>query len=206
MSDDDRLRHRLAATDPVRAGRAPLAPSPTEIRERIMTAVEHDPDTANDDAPGRTRSWKTLLAAAAAAVVLVAGAVVGAVSLTGDSSEQPGPTALRLDVPPGDVAGSCIQFDPAFLRDMPVAFAGTVTHLDGETVRLDVDRWYAGGTADRVVLRVPGGESSAALVGLDFVDGADYLVAATDGTVNGCGFSGPATTELEQAYEQAFGG
>jgi hypothetical protein len=207
MSDDDRLRQRLAATDPVRTSRAAHPPTTSaDIRERIMATLEHDTDTPDDGAPMRTRSTRTLLAAAAAALVLVAGAVVGAVSLTGGSSGEPAPTALRLEVPPGDIAGSCIQFDVAFLREMPVAFAGTVTRIGGETVSLDVDRWYAGGTADQVILRVPGGESSAALVGLEFVDGGDYLVAATDGTVNGCGFSGPATPELEQAYEQAFGG
>lgn len=201
---DDRLRQRLAATDPVRAAGA-ADPSTAEIRERIMTTLEHDPDTSDGGAPARTRSAKAWLAAAAAAVVLVAGGVVAAVSLAGGPSDQPGPAALRLEVPAGDIAGSCIQFDVAFLRDMPVAFAGTVTSVDSDTVTLDVDRWYAGGTADRVILRVPGGESSAALIGLDLVDGEDYLVAATDGTVNGCGFSGPATPELRQAYEQAFG-
>lgn len=211
MTDDDRLRQRLAATDPVRrtGGAAPLAdPSPTEIRERTMDTI----DRATTDAEAaarrpRLRDTRSLLIAAAAAVVLAAGGIAGAISLTGDStSGTPGPSALTLQVPPGSVAGSCVQFDVAFLRDMPVAFAGTVTGVTGGAVRLDVDRWYQGGSGESVTVEVPDGQSSVALDGVDFVDGKQYLVAATDGTVNGCGFSGPATPELEKAYAEAFGG
>ncbi len=39
---------------------------------------------------------------------------------------------------------------------------------------------------------------------MGFRVGERYLVTATDGTVNGCGFSGPATPELERAFEEAF--
>jgi hypothetical protein len=139
--------------------------------------------------------------------VLAAAGVAGAISLTGDgTSDKAGPSALTLQVPSSGVAGSCIQFDVAFLRDMPVAFAGTVTAVTDSAVSLDVDRWYKGGTADTVSVEVPDGQSSAALDGVDFVDGEQYLVTATDGTVNGCGFSGPATPELKKAYAEAFGG
>jgi hypothetical protein len=34
--------------------------------------------------------------------------------------------------------------------------------------------------------------------------GARYLVTATDGTVNGCGFSGPWTQEMADTYAAAF--
>jgi hypothetical protein len=40
--------------------------------------------------------------------------------------------------------------------------------------------------------------------GTAFEQGKDYLVSASDGTVTSCGYSGPATDELRQAYEQAF--
>jgi hypothetical protein len=39
-----------------------------------------------------------------------------------------------------------------------------------------------------------------------FVAGQRYLVTATNETVNGCGFSGPATAELDAAYSEAFPG
>jgi hypothetical protein len=41
--------------------------------------------------------------------------------------------------------------------------------------------------------------------GVEFADGQTYLVTATDGTVNGCGYSGLATPELQSAFDSAFG-
>jgi hypothetical protein len=41
---------------------------------------------------------------------------------------------------------------------------------------------------------------------VEVVDGQRYLLTATDGTVNGCGFIGPASPELEHAFAQAFAG
>jgi hypothetical protein len=86
---------------------------------------------------------------------------------------------------------------------MPVAFAGTVVSEEGGAVTLRVDRWYRGGDADQVRLASPGG--SVALDGVDLREGGPYLIAATGGTVNGCGFSGPPTPELRRAYGEAFG-
>lgn len=65
-----------------------------------------------------------------------------------------------------------------------------------------------GGKCDRalVAIALPAGITSAALDGVDFVVGDQYLVTATDGFVNGCGFSGPATSEFETAFTSAFGG
>ena len=67
-----------------------------------------------------------------------------------------------------------------------------------------MDHWYRGGSADLVTVENLGG--SVALDGVEFVAGDDYLVTATDGVVNVCGFSGPATPELEASFEEAFGG
>jgi hypothetical protein len=206
---DDDLRARLSRLDPVPAG-VPVdpvtSPRARELVERAMSSTVQTPDTtsAADGLSRRRRPW--LLAAAAAAVLA---AVVGGFSLLGDGA-APGagdgqPTTLALELPPGDVAMSCIQFDVQFLREMPVALAGTVTALDPGQVSLDVDRWYKGGSADRVTIDVPV-NNSAALDGVDFREGERYLLTATDGTVNGCGFSGPASAELESAYGAAFGG
>jgi hypothetical protein len=98
------------------------------------------------------------------------------------------------------------MFDVAILRGMPVAFAGTVSDISADTVTLDVDRWYKGGSAGQVAVTVASGQSSAALDGVDFAVGKSYLVAAADGTVSGCGLSGPASPELESAYDEAFPG
>ena len=115
------------------------------------------------------------------------------------------PTTLALSVAPSDVANSCIMFDVAYLAEMPVALAGTVTAIEPRRVTLEVDRWYRGGDADLVTIGVQD-TNSVALDGVEFVEGERYLVTATNGVVNGCGFSGPATPELEQAFEQAFAG
>lgn len=89
---------------------------------------------------------------------------------------------------------------------MPVAFARTVSAITAEAVTLDVDHWYKGGDADVVAVTRPDGQSSAALDGVDFQRGTRYLVTATGGVVNGCGYSGEATPEFEAAYRQAFPG
>jgi hypothetical protein len=71
-------------------------------------------------------------------------------------------------------------------------------------ITIDVDRWYRGGDADLVTIGIQD-SSTVALDGVDFQEGERYLVTATNGVINGCGFSGPATPELEQAFEEAFG-
>jgi hypothetical protein len=112
---------------------------------------------------------------------------------------------MALSAPAGDVAGSCVMFSVDVLREMPVALAGTVTAVDPGSVTLDVDRWYRGGDADRVTITVPE-NNNVALDGVDLRSGERYLLTATEGTVNGCGYSGPADPQLEGAFAEAFGG
>lgn len=206
MTGDDDLRARLAAIDPQRPGRDPggaSVPSEAEIRERVMETIEQasvKPESARRQ--GRPR----LLAAAAAFLV---GAAVGIGSWLLTSEDDPGrrpdgPAPLALSVAPGPAMTSCLPFDVKVLADMPVAFAATATAVDGDSVTLDVDRWYTGGSAETVTVDVPAGQTSAALDGVAFVQGEKYLLTATDGTVNGCGFSGPATPELKSAFAEAF--
>jgi len=206
MSDEE-LRARLSRLDPASAG-IPVdpvtSPRARSLMERAMTAPVQTPSTAPAETPSRRRPLWLL---AAAALVLVA-AVSGALLLGGGEGSGPSrePTPLALDLPAADASMSCVMFDVAVLAEMPVAFGGTVTAIEGGQVSLDVARWYRGGTAERVTIAVPPQQTSAALDGVDFRTGEQYLITATDGTVNGCGFSGPASAELESAYDQAFGG
>jgi len=208
MTGDDDLRARLARIDPMRPGAARPLPSLTaaDLTERAMQTIHTDLESPLPDR--HTAPWRRprlLAAAAAAALVLGAGAVFATAG--DDPTPKSGePTTLALSLPDNTVAGSCIAFDVAFLRDMPVAFAGTVTAVSADTVTLDVDRWYKGGSADQVAVALASGQTSAALDGVDFAEGRSYLVAAANGTVNGCGFSGPASSELETAYAEAFPG
>ena len=218
MSDDE-LRTRLSRIDPAPAG-SPVDPvtSPRahELMERIMQTPESQslesttldtPAQTDELAARRNRPWLIPLAAAALLGVMLAtvfgfGGGLGGNSPGGDGGGAP--TTLALSLPPSDVAGSCIVFDVQFLAEAPVALAGTVTAVEPEQVTVDVDRWYRGGDADVVTIAVQAG-NSVALDGVEFRQGERYLITATDNTVNGCGFSGPAEPQLEQAFEQAFG-
>jgi len=46
----------------------------------------------------------------------------------------------------------------------------------------------------------------ALIGGIDFVEGEQYLITASEGNVNYCGFSGPATPEYRSAFEEVFSG
>jgi hypothetical protein len=208
MSDDE-LRSRLARIDPAPAG-SPVDPvTSSRAHELVERAMSQTLDRPTDELAARRRRRPWLLGAAAA--VLVAAVVTTVVALSGGGTvgDTPGgsddPTTLALSLPAGDAMNSCIQFDVQFLAQMPVAFAGTVTAVEPGQVTVDVDHWYRGGDADVVTIAVQD-NNSVALDGVDFRAGERYLVTATDGTVNGCGFSGPATPDLESAFDEAFGG
>jgi hypothetical protein len=151
-------------------------------------------------APRRT-NW---LVAAAAALVLAGGGLGIALAQDDAAPTNKAPTTVALKLPPSGVMSSCIPFDVKFLKDMTPAFAGTVTEVGTASVTLDVDTWYAGGSADLVTVAQPDGNSSAALDGVAFEKGKRYLVTAANGTVNGCGYSGLATPDFEKSFGEAF--
>jgi hypothetical protein len=138
---------------------------------------------------------------AVAPLAAILGIVLAACSATGGTGSEP---ALELSAGGGDGMMSCLAFDPAVLAEMPLAFEGTARVVDGDQVTLDVDRWFKGGEADEVVLVAPLG-LEALIGGISFEVGRQYLVSATDGQVNYCGFSGEATPELRAGFESAFG-
>lgn len=204
MSHDDVLRARLSAADPAGGPVDPATSSRAhELMEHAMTTTELSPPTAAE--PGRNRR-PLLLAAAAAVVALAVGTTLALSGGSTPAPARPAPTTVALSAPDGLGAASCAPFDVAVLRGMPVALSGTVVAVDPANATLDVDRWYRGGTSDQVTIAIAAGQTSAALDGVDLVQGGRYLLTATDGTLNGCGFSGPATPELQKAYDEAFGG
>ena len=178
-----------------------------DLLEEIMSTSTERPAATTDDGattgnPNRRKMVVGVLAAAAAAVSIAIAAV--AVSAD-DQSESRQSLAVAAA---GTTLTSCLPFDVNILADMPVAFSGTVAEISGTTVTIDVDRWYrtSNDETDLVDLTLPAENTSAALDGVGFGAGERYLITATDGTVNGCGFSGPANADLESAFESAFGG
>jgi hypothetical protein len=198
----DQLRQRLARLDPMHpgVGTEPLTTeSSRNLLEEIMsTSVTEQPPAAPEKKPNR---WLVGVAAAAALVL----AVGGAIALTG-GGEDPVASGPPLELNAGgeDPMAMCIVFSVEELAKAPVAFEGTVSSVEGETITLDVDRWFKGGDASQVVLHAPAG-MEALIAGIPFEAGSQYLITAYDGNVNYCGFSGPSTPELRTAYEQAFG-
>jgi hypothetical protein len=192
MNDDD-LRHRLAASnptppetsvDPITSDRA------REMMEDIMSTQTIQP---------RVEQRRVRLIGAVAAALVV---VMGGVGLFGGLGSEPSPLVLSAEG--SDALASCLPFDVAILEGMSPAFGGTVVELTDSVATLEVDRWFTGGDAEVVEINyTPGYE---ALIGTpSFEVGQRYLITATDGVVNGCGYSGVATPEYEASFEQAFG-
>jgi hypothetical protein len=230
MISDDELRARLSRIDPLPTS-VPVdpytSPRAQDLLERVMTTQIHDKSQKST-----VQRWrKPALLTAAAAAVIALGIVAVGVTSGGPTIHTKVKTTLALKLPGGGTSGqpggivssdaaSCVGFSIPYLREMPMAFAGTVTAvsdsnsptLSDMTVTLTVDHWYKGGTADLVTLTMM---TSHALTpttriwvedGVELVQGKRYLVTATNGTVNSCGFTGEATPELEKAFAAAFPG
>ena len=200
--NDDELRQRLRRIDPV-ADDAPVehptTPSSRQRLERIMETTTIG--TEQSDPDPKTGRGRWLVAVAACALVVIGVSVVAFGGSDDDSSAPP----LELALGESDVMASCLAPSADILADVPVAFAATATASDGETVTLEVDRWYTGGDAETVQLQAPSG-MEALIDGFAFEVGEQYLVSATDGTVNFCGMSGAASPELQAMYDDAFPG
>lgn len=193
---NDELKNQLKKLDPMH----PEVQSTPLSRDRLEEIMANTESTQPNRAP-----W---YAAAAVAVVAIGLAIVipalNGGSPTTTTVAVAGPP-LELSLGDGAAMASCLAFDVEFLREMPVAFEGTATGVDGESVTLTVDRWFKGGDAATVELTAPAG-MEALIGGIEFVDGEQYLITASEGFVNYCGFSGPATPEYRASFEEAFVG
>jgi hypothetical protein len=224
MTTPDELRDRIARADPARD--VPTEPI-TGARARLLledimkTPTHLDAETDPLDGPAsgtRTpgsatpaprsttrRWWYGAAAAAAVAALAIAGAAIGG-AFDGDGAPQQAAPPLQISAGEGqDPMAMCIQLSPEVIAQVPLAFEGTATAVDGEQVTLDVDRWYVGGDAATVQLSAPAG-MLALTGGIDFEVGQPYIIAAYDGVVAYCGLSGPATPELQSLYDTAFPG
>lgn len=207
MTDDLELRLRAAdpspATQDVDDARSPRARA---LMERVMT----DPGMTTPipmngkRSAGVPRQW---LAAGAAAAVVIAIAI-GAVALRDDSTRS----SVTIAAPAatgGPTMGMCIQLTPEGLSPVDLAFDGTVTKVEGDQVTLDVGTWFKGGDTDDVVITQDAATLEGQMLELDGIrleEGKRYLVSATNGEINGCGFSGEYSDELNTIFTEAFAG
>lgn len=198
----DELRQRLREADPA----ATVTPDPSRVRtlaEATMRTTLDDTGTTTTSRERRTGTGLRVLAAAAAAAALGTGALL--VLGPDDGEPAAAPETLELALPPGDVMSSCIQYSVDVLADMPVAFSATADAVGDGTVRLEVDRWYRGGSADVVELENPTGPMTS-IDGVEFTEGTRYLVTASEeGTVNGCGYTAEWSETMARDFGAAFG-
>ena len=160
------------------------------------------PSEPGSGPPAPARPMWIWIAGAAIAVVAAIG-LIFAVWANNDSSGSADP--LVLSAGDGGTTGSCLPFSLETLAGMPQAFAGTVTAVTDNTITLAVDRWYTGGDATTVELTTIA-DAQALLGGPSYEVGSQYLITASDGAVNSCGYSDAATPDLRESFAAAFGG
>lgn len=203
--NDDELLARLRAADPAAGTDAP-DPWVDEMAEATMRENDQLTTPLTTIESGRRRARWPLAAAAAAVVALGATGVL----LSGAGDEPAPPSArpaqvMTLGLPASDAMGSCLAFSVDVLRPMEVAFSGTATVVESKAVTLRVDRWYKGGDGSQLVKLATLDGAVALEGGVEFEEGRRYLITATGGTVNSCGYSSEWTPEMESAFDEAFG-
>ena len=205
MSDDDQLRARLRAADPT-ASRPPADP------DRVSRLVEDvmGPDTPTESrATGTRRRSPLTWLVAAVAVVLIGLAAAFVLMGRGEAptvppSAEPAPDSLALALPDQQAAGRCMVPTPAVLGRADVAFDGEVASVADGRVVLRPTQFYAGGPADQVEVAQASESMQDLVLGVRFEKGSRYLVAADDGDVMVCGFSGAWSEKLAGLYAEAF--
>lgn len=200
--DEDDLLARLRAADPASS----LSPADPDRVTHLLEAAMSETTTQTHesrDSGARGRSPLTWLVAAAAVVLIAAGAF-GLAQRGHDTTPAAGGsvTQLAFSAP----SGRCMIPNVEVLRQQGVAFRGTLVALADGTARFEVTQWYAGGPTDVAEVTAPAPDLGALEQAADLQVGGDYLVSATHGTVTACGFSGPARGHLLDLYGQAFAG
>ena len=185
MNSDD-LERTLRRADPA-ASLPPLGPERFDrlMKDTTMTETVRRPATRT-----RTRI----------AVAVIGGLAAAGVAAVAFSSLNSAPTVLDASVP---VAAKCAAPVVEYYADVDLAFAATVTSIEGDSVTLHVTDRFTGDVNDTVVTTQGDGAISDGGP-LVYENGGDYLIASQDGTVLSCGLSGVASDELASIYAAAF--
>jgi len=202
--DDDAMRRRMRRADPARD----VAPAAIErldrITETIMSSSIHTTNQTTDHTepaasatPGRRLVWVISVAVAGAAAAVAAAVVIG----TGGAGS---PTRLLAPEAVGP-ATSCAVITAEGLAMNDLAFAATVTGIEGDEVALTVSERFRGEVGDTVVV-AQGTDPNLEYSTGQFAEGQSYLVAVTGDAAASCGLTGPDSPELRALYEEAFRG
>ncbi len=220
---DDRLRALLRGGDP--AGSLPPA-DPAALRSLLEDIMSADLEIRPAE-PGQTRSGQaeprrtraTWLVAAAAVAAIAAGGAFAVAGLTGNGSnapqadQQPSTTAKAgapvegqtTELRAGAETGRCAELTASVLAQYDQAFQGTVTSIEGDTITFQTTEVYNGQVGETVQLTAPPAGLEKMLVNAgSFQVGQSYLVPAYQGAVSMCGYGGPATSDLQQVFKEAF--
>jgi hypothetical protein len=207
---DPELRQRLLAADPASSLSATHPDRVARLLEAAMSDTQRDTqsDTGAQVHESREtgthdRSPLTWLVAAASVLLIASAGILGLVQRGHDSSPAAVSSVTRLGYAPYD--GRCQLPSVGVLRLQSVAFRGTLRSLTGSTATFDVDHWYAGGPTDTAQVMASAAALSELVSAADLQVGRRYLLAATGGTVTGCGFSGPVSRPRQRLYDGAFG-
>jgi hypothetical protein len=201
--NDDDLRDRLRHADPATT-LAGLGPN--EVTALVAAA------TGAATAPSRRR-WPLLVAAALLPVAAGVGwLATGGLQPTGPTA-GPGASASGTATPgpvvtltaPGPMA-KCRPPDAATLAgSADFAFAGTLDSVSGKTATFTVTEVFHGPATARVQVEVDDTRSETLLGPGTLTVGTGYLIAAADGSVLPCGYSGTADAPgLRALFDEAF--
>ena len=198
MGDEDEvLRRRLRRADPAAEVDPAAARRLEQITETIMSSSISTPAPAGTEGDARRPRWILSVALTGAAAAIAAAVVIG----TGGGAS---PTRFVAPEAVGP-ATSCAVLTAEGLAMNEVAFAATVTSVDGDEVALAVTERFRGEVTDEVIV-AQGTDPNLEYSTGEFVEGEDYLVAITDGAAASCGLTGPESPELRALYDEAFSG
>ena len=141
--------------------------------------------------------------------VVLAAAIAGFTLLDTEDDPSTAPTGsggTTTQLSMTSVQGRCMAPDAVTLAQAQVAFEGSVVSVDNGVVTLDPATWYAGDHVDHVTVQEGEAGATGTVGAIDFRPGEYYFVAANQGQVMVCGFSGEKSSALESLYQEAFSG
>ena len=213
---------RLRAADPARPDVIDQLATSTRARALRAELIMQTDDSTQDSTS--TGTWRRPALAGMALVVLALGGVTVALQLAGDSGvpsvdvaepvttpdggTAPGTGEQPDAVPPGGGMAMCVAaYSPDTLTEREVAFAGTVTAMEGDDVTFDVEEVFRGDVGGTVTL---GGAELLGGITLDNPSalgvGDRVLVAGDGGFAWGCGFTQLYDEDVAATWRDALTG